>query len=1592
MFRSFVLILGMTAALSSHAQITAIAEAPLNTGGVSIVRPNIVLLLDDSNSMEFQYSPDYLAYGTVAKLCDKGVALVTGGTPGSRVNSAAMNCPLWSYPIFRDGLSSFPVLAPTPPAYSPDVNQQYYNPDIRYTPPVKADLSFYPSMTGTAIMSGGNGSANPDEPNWRAVPLDGFKAYTPNTYNIEKYPSPYYCDTQATPNCAHDTSYNFPEVNTGLNTQKTVRIEPRETGTAVQQDAFTAPYYYRLGVSYYCENEQLTSCINSTVPNATYVYPARLLFCKDTDKAVCQKNFDQASGYILPSYTHAPLVAATVGKGAFTTLNVKSLIGTTGGYISSLSINGINIANTPSPLYLNQGSLGNLTLAIAARINTLTGYSATVSGTNIVIASDLKSASTNGIAVVLDSVPVTTSPTVWTFTLANANNASLTKGQTLDTLSIGATNIAGSPIVNSLVSNTSFSLASVENWATKNGTNGFTATATKSGNNITLVVQRTNVANYVPSDDSSIGNVGSTRAASGTRLTPSINAIRTASVTNKATFSFNGGTIAETANTVLAGGFDPVTVSINRGAWTRVDIMPSQTYPRSFNRTDCASTACTYKEEMTNFANWFAYYRFRMNSTKSATGQAFSKLDEKYRVGYHTLSGSVSSLVIPVDSFDLTDTAPTAHRKKWYDRLYGQKSPGSTPLRSALGNVGRYYGGKMTGADPIEHSCQKNYTILVTDGYWNGAAGRDLNNVDITASLDSDVSNSRSSRESGVFDGQNVGGTLADVAQYYYDIDLRTTGTKSKNNVPVNARDDNSGQHMNTYTMGLGIDGLMTYRKDYITAATGDFSKITSGSTGCSWEASMSTVCNWPKPVNDSPTAVDDLWHAAVNGRGQYFSARTPLEAAEGIKSALSDVTSITGSAAAATTSSPDITITDNLIYSSTYETSFWAGEVVAQRIDPATGAIIPGLEWRASDSINAQADALSANSNARTLLTFDTALNKEKTFKFSELTLTEKAWFSNHCTLSSLAQCADLTILTERRPYADSAENMVNFLTGINDVGAFSESGVPFGYLDIFRNTRGNRLGDTVNAVPLFVYKPMYTFDYTFDAAHSGHDQYSAFIQEVTVTKPRKKMLYMAANDGMLHGLDGNTGVEVFAYAPRTTMPELWRLADQSYGTNHRYFVDGSPVSMDVTDPSSNKWRTIVVGGYGNGGSGYYALDVTDPMKPKALWEVCNSNTLCNKVIPNLGLSFGNPVITRMPIDHPTLGGKWVVLVSSGYNNVPSVNSQPTANAAGPVGATGKGALYVLDPLNGTLLATYNTNEGSTVSPINLGKITTYASNFYFDGISSVAYSGDMKGNIWRFDLAKADSSPRAVRKIATLKNGGVDQPITTRIEVGRPLNAAEPILYVGTGRYVSIDDLSDSSVQSVYALRDPYYTESLEASPATLLPNNIYGSPRSYAARPFVEQKITDESVTVAGIPQVVRKLSKNPVDLVGTDSGWFFDLPDTGERVSLDPSLVLGTLTMSSNVVDAAVANACEVGGYSWLYQVNYQTGSNVETSPLDAAAYKVPNSLLVGTVIIRLPSGVLKIIATTATGDKIPYGLNIDGSGMSGRRVSWRELSQ
>jgi type IV pilus assembly protein PilY1 len=980
---------------------------------------------------------------------------------------------------------------------------------------------------------------------------------------------------------------------------------------------------------------------------------------------------------------------------------------------------------------------------------------------------------------------------------------------------------------------------------------------------------------------------------------------------------------------------------VRYGRFSRVDIVSTTpTYAKgpAAVRTDCASaTACTYAEEIQNFANWWTYYRTRMALMKTATGRAFLPIDDRFKIGFITINPNTpvtNDKYQPILKFDGTQ------KQAWYTKVYQQDTNGSTPNRTALHRVGRHYQGLTDGInqgmisgtakpDPVEYSCQQNFALLTTDGYWNDSFSS-IGNVDNT-------NGGYTTRAYGAYDGAISGAssTLADVAAYYYKTDLRTSGAVAENNVPTSSRDQNPTQHMVTFTLGLGLEGFMDYQSDYETALSGDFAKIKAGTSGaCSWTTG---VCNWPAPSSNQPSTLDDLWHAAVNGRGKYFSASDPNSLTQGLQQALASLNIQTAAASASATSSPNITETDNYIYSSTFRTVKWDGEIVAQRIDTTSGNVLPAVVWSAQSLLDGRT---TDTSDSRTIFTIDeSAGGKKKSFTWANLTsaasggiAAEQDYFANKCS-AAFSQCALLT--AGQKTIANSGDNLVNYLRGWRQYETYTspETNPPF-------RAREHVLGDPVNATPAFMKAPQYGFT---DAVSPTYQAFQA------ANAARQATLFIASNDGMLHAFNGDSGQEMWAYIPRIVMPRLHKLATESWSVVHEFNVDGSPEMMDAYIGGS--WKTVLVSGLNGGGRGYYALDVTNPSSPTILWEICSDATVCKITDPDIGFTHSNPVVTKRASD-----GKWVALLTSGLNNVSP--------------GTGHGYLFVVDLATGAILQKVDTGIGDTTTPSGFNHLSAYADDFNIDNTAKWVYGVDLYGNVFKFDMSTATPTKSI---LATLYDGtGKRQSITARPELG--FIEGFPVVFVGTGRYLGADDLVD---------------------PATLTPPNQWAYQQSiYAIKDkgttyanFRSGDVVTNTITTTGIS---RTTSNSCVNWAIQD-GWMLDLnpagESPGERVNLDPQLIQGTLLVVSNVPNNS---ACTVGGDSWIYQLDYKCGSYVASAPLNAAGTKFTGQITVGLVVVRLPSGIFKGIATGATGTKTPFSVNIGGGGGTARRISWREL--
>ncbi len=346
------------------------------------------------------------------------------------------------------------------------------------------------------------------------------------------------------------------------------------------------------------------------------------------------------------------------------------------------------------------------------------------------------------------------------------------------------------------------------------------------------------------------------------------------------------------------------------------------------------------------------------------------------------------------------------------------------------------------------------------------------------------------------------------------------------------------------------------------------------------------------------PSAVDDLWHATVNGRGQLLNASSSAELAEKLSAVLDSIVAETGSASSAAVNSGSIN-NGTRLFQASFDSADWSGSLTGRRVDAEGGlgtlveATVPAAGARQIVTVNSTGTAVP--------------------FLWGNLDATRRA---------------------QLQPTDALGTNRVNWLRGSNTDEAPA--------INNFR-MRTKLLGDIINSAPAFVGPPAFRYPDNLETV-----TYSSFR---TANLARDHMVFVGANDGMLHAFftddsqANGLGVvqERMAFIPGAVFKNLHHLTAPTYA--HEYFVDGSPVTGDAF--FGGAWHTMLVAGLNKGGQGVYALDVTNPASLTEggatsffKWEFDDADDA------DLGFTYSRPSIVR------TNAGTWAAAFGNGYNN----------------------------------------------------------------------------------------------------------------------------------------------------------------------------------------------------------------------------------------------------------------------------------------------------------------------------------------------------
>ena len=699
----------------------------------------------------------------------------------------------------------------------------------------------------------------------------------------------------------------------------------------------------------------------------------------------------------------------------------------------------------------------------------------------------------------------------------------------------------------------------------------------------------------------------------------------------------------------------------------------------------------------------------------------------------------------------------------------------------------------------------------------------------------------------------NGSSTLADVAMYFWLKDLRTD---LPNAVPTNSDDPAFWQHMTTFTVGMfGQDAALPNVTPTGTTADQIFT----------WARGGSPISNfsWPTPSIDGTSAnISDLVHAGLNGRGGFYSAGNPEAFASGIKDALRRVRDRVGSGASLAANSTKLD-TGTTTFQAVYFSGEWRGNLKAFAVSPSTGVISTVATWEATNQLPAAASRI-----IKTCQNTCTGDGDKINFDTTSATTDQRARLGSTAT---------------------EQNNLINYLRG--SAAAEARNG------GTLRN-RTSPLGDIVNSQPVFVGPPDPNLH--FGKNFTGSDTYFSFASAKT---SRAKRIYVAANDGMLHGFNAETtgtnptpGQETFAYLPSAVITgNLKNLANPAYGFGiaHEFFNDGELTVADVYlngfggCTAAACWRSVLVGTSGRGlAKTIYALDVTDPADVKLLWERDSADSTY------IGQIVGKPVIAQ------TANGVWSVLLGNGYN---SSHNKP--------------ALLQFNLQTGNL-TTYETT-GSTADD-GLAPPAVWNGNG-IQSIATEAYAGDLNGNVWKFDLTSPGTAGTRLYTVKDAESGNV-QPITSGMIAGRnPKVTAESEVWVYFGTGSVLDDFSPTTrVQTWYGL----IVQGTNAVTS--------GSARSNLRQRTIAVEFAADTTR----PLATRGLSSAAANDMSGKKGWYLDLlkplstgtQAQGERM-VTPSQFQGSLLLGTSrvPVDAVNFDPCNPSGSGWIMVVDPFTGA-------------------------------------------------------------------
>ncbi|MDO4636838.1 MAG: PilC/PilY family type IV pilus protein [Lautropia sp.] len=937
---------------------------------------------------------------------------------------------------------------------------------------------------------------------------------------------------------------------------------------------------------------------------------------------------------------------------------------------------------------------------------------------------------------------------------------------------------------------------------------------------------------------------------------------------------------------VLQPGKDPWKLD----SYKRVSIadMPSDDATidiETTEREECAVKSikvrsCTRRQEYQNFANWYQYYRTRYLLAVAAVGEAFNKqLGSDVRVGYGSIN-KVPNKTSRYRDYDFNKVIKQGvqrfgqEQKSQFLTWLQQLTPnGGTPLRLASIAVGEYFRGDEPWTDQDRRgrtrrlSCRRSYHILMTDGQYNDGQdgdteiGRHGGMSDADTTVGPEIYGNRRNRLTYQYNPKEPGNqiypssasnSLGDIAMYYWKNDLRPD---IPNNIVPDKDDPSFWQNLTMYTLSFGVDGLLKAGTTEQQAQT--LKDIAEGKQ------------HWPERIpKESPQAIDDLWHAAVNSHGRYLNVKNSTEFLASMRQILAEIVDRTGTTAGVSVSSRALQV-DNQKFVPSFTTRSWTGDLQSYLVNDKGEQ--GKLQWSAANKMrhwslrkgivgNGEDNGTKAND-----FYWIQGKNGDLSDKLKQDLMDSFGWTGKRDNV-----------------WEGRGRQLVAYLMGDTN------------YENQYFRPRRGALGQIVNSSPIFLGAATNQGYAALPAEvgvggrmnSSGRDGYKKFVTE---KEKRQKLVVVGANDGFVHVFRASDGVERMAYAPRVVVMEMARLARKG-NNEHRFLMDGPLVEADAY--LDGHWQNLVVGTTGAGPAAVFALDMTrtadkDLGTRSFMWE------LDAKREPSLGHVLSAPEVGMLR------DGTWVAVFGNGYDS-----------------ADARAKLLVVDVKTGRVLKVLDTGRGSKSQPNGLGGVKLLRDG---NQVITAAYAGDLFGNMWKFDL----SGDRNAWKVSF---GG--RPLFT--DAGRrPFTAAPALVQhprggtmvlAGTGKLFEEGDEAQDQQDSLYGLwDDSTLVQQKGANGASQTVGWQWKEGTSISSDKLVVRRQNLNSVSGLSVDADANKV----LDW-SKDRGWQIPLDmsvERGLRLIVQPQLVSGmalfesmTPVVGTDYVDNPCADLVNVPGFS------------------------------------------------------------------------------